>query len=274
MSPHQTSPYQDVKEEYFNCQYDWLASTSILSPQLVPKDEIGVHLNFGLHSSASQYSATPPRSPLIGPSSAPIASPIINDNSSWIGQMFSHEFSNHSYHGHQNPNMLNAIEIPQVTETRSIDSPHTSYTESYVAQNNMTHQDSFTSYASSHFTEPFPTMDGSEYSVSPNIDHKHGWFLDTGVPMDRADSILSNDSFLSQDAEDPLSFDDGSVNDFSIISPLSTKLIPQPRGSNTKMGRKRKLSAAEREATAYMRKIGACETCNKRKLKVKDVINA
>jgi hypothetical protein len=278
MSPHQTSPYQNVNDQFYVSD-TWLAHGQIPSPQLEAKDEIRAHLNFGLHTSASS-AASPPRSPYIGPRSAPVTYPIVTSDNPWYSAaMLHHSFSNNSFHDTMDPNLLSPIDIPRGSDTRSIDSPHASYNGSFVGQNNISHHDSFNSYGSSTVPEPFPPLEDSEYSVSPVIGPN--WTLHSSTSMDRTASVLSNDSYFSQDTEDHFQFDDVSVtfrtdmadrSDFndSIGSPISTPLMPPLRSANVKMGRKRKLSAAERESTAYMRKIGACETCYKRKLKVSD----
>jgi hypothetical protein len=133
-------------------------------------------------------------------------------------------------------------------------------------------------------TEPFPLMDETiMYSSSPNPfdprDASRNWGSQA-LAMHRTESVLSYDSILSNDADIAISeyqdevfsttfdFGDGSPK---LALPLATLCRRGGRAATAaaiKKGRKRKLSIAEREKTAHMRKIGACNACRERKLAV------
>jgi hypothetical protein len=278
MSPHLPSPLENVND-FFNGGDNWLASPATPSPLIHPQDDIQVQLSFGLH--ASPFS--PPHSPYILPSSAPTTySVMMSRNPSSFTAGHSHSLLSHSLSEKFDSDQLNGMNIPGASQTQMFGSPTASFQDGFSTQDQQIfHQDSFVSISSSHLSESFPKCEEHEYSTSPI-----GWSLDSAPAMQKTESILSNESYMSRDTEDfVMILDDSSVCatvgtvgtieperteswDFPTPSPVSSQHVGPMPASGKKKGRTRKLSSAERVTTAYMRKIRACEACHSRKLKV------
>jgi Zn(2)-Cys(6) binuclear cluster domain-containing protein len=214
-------------------------------------------------------------------------------------------FTNHSFHETADTNATRGIAIPGTSVCHQNPSPYGSYYN--PLHPNMNNETSYDSIGSSHVSESFPSYDDTQFFLSPtsSFDLKQSYTtcsLDSAVDMNRTESVLSNESLQSQEADEPVFEDDNvsvcaTIGDFGDSTeptswrypygamtgkstrclggrskPTSKAALPKIALPKKKLGRTRKLSAAERDSTAHMRRIGACVTCKDRKLKCDDGI--
>jgi len=290
MSPHPTSNFDNV-DDYSST--NWHSAYPTADAQIFPQTKLEMNISFDMHSALSN-NGSPPRSPYLMARSAPTTIPIMHPNNSWSNEMFDRGYHHNSYNGMPEEHLLRGIDIPGPPALRESVSPVPSFSDVNHLNGNGAYQTSFSSaYSPNLMTESFPAYDAdlgfstspTNYDIKPNTSsYSFGSMttVDSAPSMARTASIMSNESYISKDTEDMFLLEDFSANSsydngmaefdesFSLrpSGPVSKVIKPKPKSSGIPKGRKGRLSDAEREMTAYMRRIKACGACNARRLKV------
>lgn len=284
--PHQ-SPYEDTKYD-FNSGADWsLGSHHSSSPRILPQDGLRVEVTYEPHSPSMSFSNSPYLNSDQLPSSAPSTYPFMRKHDPWSNDLFHHGSASHSIQHGFDPELVKGMSGSAYLGPNSGISPAELGIETQFTNEPAFMDSALNSFsAGPTYSEPSPLMETTDYSPLPSRPHMNHYSSELTVnsagsaDMQRTESVWSNDSSYSRDCEDTtFRIDDissatldpsdiGELIDFPSKGPTSGRSYSTIKSGGIKKGRKRKLSAAERDSTAYMRKIGACYWCNKRKLKV------
>lgn len=244
-------------------------------------------------TSTLNHDGSPQHNSFLLARSAPTTIPTVNPLEDWSHEMFGIIAQHNSYDVESDPLLLSGMDIPRATASRlsHVVSPFSSCPDVREIES----EDAFiTSFSSSYSldslkpqNEPFPAYQESDqtWSTSPTQYNSHftraAYDVDTFGNVDAANlvnkttSVLSNDSFMSREADEMFDMDEfpagnlgGDVSVLNANGSMISTVKPRTKVSGLRKGRKRKLSAAERESTAYMRRIQACDACKERKMKV------
>jgi hypothetical protein len=277
-------------DDFFPSDGHYLFHENNCSPQVQPHHESRQRFMTQGISPSALFSTSPLVHSYSQPlaNSAPITYPITHRNSSWPSKdMIAQSTRNNSFQDGMEHDILHGIDIPGAhasSHHRMTMSPDESFQDAFSMRHVDSHESSF-----DNAVEQFPMMDETIlYSSSPlpfeltNGSGSWGSHMTLSKAMNRTESVLSYGSVFSNEAEIPTSEYQEEIFtcgfDFDMEPPKSPLAIQAIRrvgkvspAAVVKKGRKRGLSSAEREKTAYIRKIKACQACKSRKLAVRDM---